>query len=110
MTSTPTPSATRAPGADRATLPALAIAVIPTPRRQRPAPDCPPPIIHPRLLTDLNRRLDRAMRKKDHQARADLPRLLAIADWLASLDCTLATRHAQSRAHAAARFLGVRHA
>ena len=109
MTNTPTPSAPRAPGADRATHPAL-IVVTPTPSRPRPAPDCPPPIIHPRLLTDLNRRLDRAMRKKDREARADLPRLLAIADWLASLDCTLPTRNARARAHAAARYLGVSHA
>jgi hypothetical protein len=46
------------------------------------------------------------MRKKDRQARAELPHLLAIADWLASLDATLPTRHVQARAHAAARFLG----
>jgi hypothetical protein len=45
------------------------------------------------------------MSKHDRQA---IPALIIIADWLASLDATIPTRHAQARARAAARFLGGR--
>ena len=102
-----------APSAARTPDPALTLGQTPAaspcpasrPERQFPPPA--PSLIHPRLLTDLNRRLDRAMRKHDRQA---IPALLIIADWLASLDATLPTRNAQSRARAAARYLGGRHA
>jgi hypothetical protein len=102
------PRATPAPGATRATvtLPPAAPSGHDGVSVHRVATVNPPPVIHPRLLSDLNRRLDWAMRKNDRQARAELPHLLAIADWLASLDATLPTRHVQARAHAAARFLG----
>jgi hypothetical protein len=102
-----------APSAARTPDPALTLgqtaATSPSPacRPERTITPPAPRIIHPRLLTDLNRRLDRAMRKHDRQA---IPALLIIADWLASLDATLPTRNAQARARAAARYLGGRHA
>jgi hypothetical protein len=68
----------------------------------------PTPVSPSVLIRDLNRRIDRALTHRDHQALAEAA---ACSKWLADLSPEVAVRQLEARANAALRFIagGRRH-